>query len=83
MWLQQNWLEVNVCDMKGLHKNTPDSYNEYCCKVFSNKLFFFSFHSLEKITHSSSGKYECVFLTDPEVKQTIEVKSKLGSEYHR
>jgi len=31
--------------------------------------------SLEKITHSSSGKYECVFLTDPEVKQTIEVKT--------
>ncbi|XP_034072135.1 basigin isoform X1 [Gymnodraco acuticeps] len=29
---------------------------------------------LEKITHSSAGKYECVFLTEPEVKQTIEVK---------
>lgn len=30
---------------------------------------------LEKITLASSGKYECVFLTDPEVKQTIEVKT--------
>ncbi|XP_029356812.1 basigin isoform X2 [Echeneis naucrates] len=30
---------------------------------------------LDKITHSSSGKYECVFLTEPEVKQTIEVKT--------
>ncbi|KAF0042288.1 hypothetical protein F2P81_005820 [Scophthalmus maximus] len=30
---------------------------------------------LDKITHSSSGKYECVFMTDPEVKQTIEVKT--------
>ncbi|XP_039666384.1 basigin isoform X2 [Perca fluviatilis] len=29
---------------------------------------------LNKITHTSSGKYECVFLTDPEVKKTIEVK---------
>uniref|UniRef100_A0A3Q4AAD0 Ig-like domain-containing protein n=1 Tax=Mola mola TaxID=94237 RepID=A0A3Q4AAD0_MOLML len=27
------------------------------------------------ITHSSGGKYECVFLTEPEVKQTIEVKT--------
>lgn len=34
---------------------------------------FISLH-LEKITYTSSGKYECVFLTDPEVKQTIEVK---------
>ncbi|XP_044056577.1 basigin isoform X2 [Siniperca chuatsi] len=30
---------------------------------------------LDKITHSSGGKYECVFLTEPEVKQTIEVKT--------
>ncbi|KAF3834974.1 hypothetical protein F7725_027532 [Dissostichus mawsoni] len=30
---------------------------------------------LNKITHNSAGKYECVFLTEPEVKQTIEVKS--------
>merc|ERR1712002_1192272 len=30
---------------------------------------------LEKITHTSSGKYECVFQTDPEVQQTIEVKT--------
>lgn len=36
----------------------------------------FSSHRLEKITHTNSGKYECVFLTDPEVKQTIEVRSK-------
>lgn len=38
-----------------------------------------SFHlccSLEKITYSFSGKYECVFQTDPEVKQMIEVKCK-------
>ncbi|KAI4829492.1 hypothetical protein KUCAC02_023532 [Chaenocephalus aceratus] len=28
----------------------------------------------DKITHNSAGKYECVFLTEPEVKQTIEVK---------
>ncbi|XP_026014328.1 basigin isoform X2 [Astatotilapia calliptera] len=32
-------------------------------------------HKLEKITHANSGKYECVFLTDPEVKQTIEVRT--------
>lgn len=31
--------------------------------------------NLEKITLSSGGKYECVFLTEPEVKQTIEVKT--------
>lgn len=30
---------------------------------------------LEKIGHNSGGKYECVFLTEPEVKQTIEVKT--------
>ncbi|XP_078115394.1 basigin isoform X2 [Sander vitreus] len=30
---------------------------------------------LERITHTSGGKYECVFLTNPEVKQTIEVKT--------
>ncbi|KAM7388439.1 hypothetical protein PAMP_024613 [Pampus punctatissimus] len=30
---------------------------------------------LEKITHSSSGKYDCVFLTDPVVQQTIDVKT--------
>ncbi|XP_028259138.1 basigin isoform X2 [Parambassis ranga] len=30
---------------------------------------------LEKITHSSGGKYECVFLTEPQVKETIEVKT--------
>ncbi|XP_041791587.1 basigin [Chelmon rostratus] len=30
---------------------------------------------LDKITYSSSGQYECVFLTEPEVKQTIEVKT--------
>ncbi|XP_053286288.1 basigin [Pleuronectes platessa] len=29
---------------------------------------------LDKITHHSSGKYECVFMTEPEGKQTIEVK---------
>ncbi|TWW57744.1 Basigin 5A11 antigen [Takifugu flavidus] len=31
--------------------------------------------SLDKITYSSSGKYECVFETDPVVKEVIEVKS--------
>uniref|UniRef100_A0A3Q2FJP5 Basigin n=1 Tax=Cyprinodon variegatus TaxID=28743 RepID=A0A3Q2FJP5_CYPVA len=30
--------------------------------------------SLEKITHAESGPYECVFDTEPQVKQTIEVK---------
>jgi len=30
---------------------------------------------LEKITYNSAGKYECVFLTDPVVQQTIEVKT--------
>lgn len=30
---------------------------------------------LDKITYSSGGKYECVFLTEPEVKQMIEVKT--------
>ncbi|XP_041646968.1 basigin isoform X2 [Cheilinus undulatus] len=30
---------------------------------------------LDKITHSSAGKYECVFQTDPEVKKVIEVKT--------
>ncbi|XP_071343583.1 basigin isoform X2 [Trachinotus anak] len=32
-------------------------------------------HTLEKITHTSGGKYECVFLTEPQVNQTIEVKT--------
>ncbi|XP_029938299.1 basigin isoform X2 [Salarias fasciatus] len=31
--------------------------------------------SLDKITHTNAGKYECVFLTNPEVKKTIEVKA--------
>ncbi|KAE8294329.1 Basigin 5A11 antigen Blood-brain barrier HT7 antigen Neurothelin Precursor [Larimichthys crocea] len=31
--------------------------------------------NLEKITHSTSGKYECVFMTEPEAKATIEVKT--------
>uniref|UniRef100_A0A1A8QW66 Basigin n=2 Tax=Nothobranchius TaxID=28779 RepID=A0A1A8QW66_9TELE len=31
-------------------------------------------YRLDKIDHHSSGIYECVFETDPEVKQTIEVK---------
>ncbi|KAM3619831.1 uncharacterized protein V6R79_014275 [Siganus canaliculatus] len=31
--------------------------------------------TLEKISHTSSGKYECVFLTEPNAKQTIEVKT--------
>ncbi|XP_010775456.1 basigin isoform X2 [Notothenia coriiceps] len=30
--------------------------------------------SLYNISHKSAGKYECVFLTEPEVKQIIEVK---------
>ncbi|KAF7655791.1 hypothetical protein LDENG_00050730 [Lucifuga dentata] len=30
---------------------------------------------LEKITFHTGGKYECVFLTDPEVRKTIEVKT--------
>ncbi|XP_022615279.1 basigin isoform X2 [Seriola dumerili] len=30
---------------------------------------------LDKITHTSGGQYECVFQTDPEVKQIIEVKT--------
>ncbi|XP_058493769.1 basigin [Solea solea] len=30
--------------------------------------------SLDKINHHSAGKYECVFQTEPEVKQMIEVK---------
>ncbi|XP_026200708.1 basigin isoform X1 [Anabas testudineus] len=30
---------------------------------------------LDKITFTSGGKYECVFLTEPELKQTIEVKT--------
>lgn len=59
---------------RSAEKNTPDGYDEECCEVFLN---LFSFCSLDKITYSSGGKYECVFLTDPEVKQTIEVKSKL------
>lgn len=37
------------------------------------------FCSLEKITYSSSGKYECVFETDPVVKEVIEVKCKLAN----
>lgn len=31
--------------------------------------------TLAKITHNSGGKYECVFMTEPEVKTTIEVKT--------
>lgn len=45
--------------------------------VFSPIFIFFSLCSLDKITYSSGGKYECVFETDPEAKRTIEVKSKL------
>ncbi|XP_061539127.1 basigin isoform X1 [Phycodurus eques] len=30
---------------------------------------------LDKITYSSGGKYECVFLSEPQVQQTIEVKT--------
>lgn len=37
----------------------------------------FSLHSLDKITYHSSGQYECVFMTDPQVMNTIEVKSML------
>ncbi|KAM4549303.1 basigin isoform 2-T2 [Odontesthes bonariensis] len=32
-------------------------------------------YSLDKITYQTSGEYECVFLTDPQVKKTIEVKT--------
>ncbi|XP_036970101.1 basigin isoform X1 [Acanthopagrus latus] len=35
----------------------------------------FTVHRLEKITHSSGGKYECVFLTEPPLSRTIEVKT--------
>lgn len=57
----RNWLEVT------------------CRKVFAliPRLVVFLLRSLEKISYNSGGKYECVFLTDPEVKQTIEVKSEL------
>lgn len=41
------------------------------------RLHIFLMCSLDKITHNSGGVYECVFLTEPAVKQTIEVKSKL------
>ncbi|XP_049910833.1 basigin [Epinephelus moara] len=41
----------------------------------SNEAHSYTVLRLDKITHSSGGKYECVFLTDPEVKQTIEVKT--------
>lgn len=51
--------------------------------VLIPRLYIFQFCSLEKITHNSGGKYECVFLTEPEVKQTIEVKSELSSKYRR
>ncbi|XP_077572721.1 basigin isoform X2 [Stigmatopora nigra] len=30
---------------------------------------------LDKITHTSGGKYECVFLSEPQLQQTIEVKT--------
>ncbi|XP_051802591.1 basigin isoform X1 [Acanthochromis polyacanthus] len=35
----------------------------------------FTTRRLDKITHSNSGKYECVFKTEPQVKQMIEVKT--------
>ncbi|XP_062419258.1 basigin isoform X2 [Pungitius pungitius] len=35
----------------------------------------YTVHRLDKITYSSAGLYECVFLTEPQVKQTIEVKT--------
>nr|XP_046246485.1 basigin [Scatophagus argus]XP_046246487.1 basigin [Scatophagus argus] len=35
----------------------------------------FTVLQLEKITHSSGGMYECVFLSDSELKGTIEVKT--------
>lgn len=57
----------------------------FCKKVFAliAHLVVFLFCSLEKIGHNSGGKYECVFLTEPVVKQTIEVKSELTNSSKR
>lgn len=42
----------------------------------------FSLYSLDKITQTSGGKYECVFLIgENDVKETIEVKSKFINKY--
>lgn len=57
-------------------KNATDFAMRFVGKS-SQILNCFSSHSLEKITHSSGGKYECVFETEPPLTRTIEVKSKL------
>lgn len=46
-------------------------------EVAHRVLKLFLFFSLEKIPYQSGGHYECVFETDPQLKKTIEVKSKL------
>lgn len=44
--------------------------------MFNNQWCIIWSLSLEKITYHQSGRYECVFETDPVVKRVIEVKSK-------
>ncbi|XP_035997256.1 basigin isoform X2 [Fundulus heteroclitus] len=40
----------------------------------STELVYNAVYRLDKITYKESGKYECVFETDPQVKKSIEVK---------
>uniref|UniRef100_A0A3Q4NA79 Basigin n=1 Tax=Neolamprologus brichardi TaxID=32507 RepID=A0A3Q4NA79_NEOBR len=69
-------LSCNLTDATMFSKGSHWTFNG---KIIDNSKKDDNMHhttlKLEKITHTTSGKYECVFLTDPEVKQTIEVRT--------
>lgn len=71
---------INVLQQNLLDVTTYYMLLQVCGEKY---LISISFRSLDKITYTSGGKYECVFLTEPEVKQTIEVKSKFMHDYYR
>ncbi|XP_061152797.1 basigin isoform X3 [Syngnathus typhle] len=69
-------LSCNLTDTTLVVKGSHWTYNG---KVIESSESTATGHStvlkLDKITHSSGGKYECVFLSEPQVKETIEVKT--------
>ncbi|XP_047442398.1 basigin [Mugil cephalus] len=76
-------LSCNLTD-RGLH--VKGSYWTHDGKVIEDSKSAnqsFTTLSLDKITHNSGGKYECVFESDPEVKQTVEVKTPLHILAHK
>lgn len=70
---------VLSCNLTESGLPSKGSYWKYNGKIIeesrSTAADSYTVFRLEKITHTSSGKYECVFQTDPEVQQTIEVKT--------